>query len=268
MTPRVFGMEYVGVGIVTGLYGVSGITNAIIVDNPKTFDNVKKGIERITGEKEGSTGFRSIAGRQANLDFILVQIPPYPQAVVEAVTELYIFGVRRIIMIASAYRFAKKIPPRSVLVARGAVGLDGISEKIAGLNFPLIASPRLEHIFKSFAEMRFSDFSWIYAHTATLPSTRIRQFSGLVREIAGKRDLIAIDSVTAPLYALQYELSRLEALALLTLSEQADQFLTSTIVSGMDVLDDMQERISRQETILYMVALEVLKKAESMGGGV
>ena len=255
-------MEYIGVGSVTGLYGVTDIGNVIIVDSSEAFDSIKKGIERITGEKGGLTGFRSIAGRQANVSFILVQIPPYPQAVVEAVTELYMFGARRFIAIARGYRLVKKLPPRVALVARGAVGLDGISSSIAGRGVPLVVSARMEHFFKNVAEIRFQDFSWVYANTVTVPSPRLRYLGDLVRQYVGKRGIVAVDSVVAPLYALQYEFHNLEALAFLVLHDHADSAMTSTILPGVDSLEDTNSRIAREETILYMVAIEILRKLE------
>ena len=255
-------MEYIGVGSVTGLYGVSDIGNVILVDSSEAFENIKKGIERITSEKEGLTGFRSIAGRQADVDFILVQIPPYPQAVVEAVTELYMFGARRFIAIARGYRLVKKLPPRVALVARGAVGLDGVSSSIAGTGVPLVVSSRMEHFFKNVAEVRFQDFSWVYANTVTVPSPRLRYLGDMIRQYIGRRGIIAVDSIVAPLYALQYEFHNMESLAFLVLHDHADAAMTSTILPGVDSLEEAKSKIAREETILYMVAIEILRKLE------
>jgi hypothetical protein len=252
-------MEYVGVGSITGLYGVYGVQNAVILDSGQAFDNIKKGLERVTSEKSGLYGIRSIAGKQGGMPLIVVNVPPYPQAIVEAVSELYMFGVRRIIGIGRGFRLVGRLPARAVLVARGAVGMDGISESIAG-GLPLIVSSKLESIFRSVAEIRFSDFNWVYGFTLTVPSPYMRSLVEKVRSLAGKRAVVAVDSYTAALYAMQYEYPHLEALGLIVLPGQYEKIMEGTIMKSIDEMEQLRSVIARSETILYMVAIEILKK--------
>ncbi|MCE4624812.1 MAG: hypothetical protein F7C35_02975 [Desulfurococcales archaeon] len=254
-------MEYMGVGTITGLYGVSGISKAVLVDSSQAFDNIRKGIERITSERSGKTGFRSIAGRQADTDVIVVQIPPYPQAVVEAVSELYAFGVRQVVAISGGHRLSRKMPSRAALVVRGAVPMDDVSRAIAG-QLPLLPSYRIESVFREMIESRFSDFNWVYGVTVTVASPHLRHYIEKIRGLTGRRWIAAADSVSAPLYAMQYELPGLEAISLLVMTGATEPFAESTIVRSMDEFEADLERVAREETILYMVAIEVLKKLE------
>lgn len=257
-------MSYVGVGSVTGIYGVSDVRSAIIVDSSQAFENIKKGVERVTSERPGLTGFRSIVAKQADVTFILVQIPPYPQAVAEAVTELYLFGARRFILIGRGYRLSKKLPPRVALVVRGAVGVDNVSRMIAAPGLPLVISWRMEHVFRSVVELRFQDFNWVYANSVTLPSAHLRYLSDEVRVYAGKRGVVAADTLVAPLYALQYDFVNMEAMAMLTLHDAIDSVISSPVHPSLEDYEDEAARIAREETILYMVALEMLRRLEGV----
>jgi len=253
-------MEYIGIGTITGLYGLNNIKNAVIVDSPKAFDNIKKGIERVTSEREGITGVRSIVGRQSGVDFVLVQIPPYPEAIVDVVSELYMFGVRKIITLGRAYSLEKRMPARPVLVARAAVPLDNVSNTLAESGLPLIPSTRIEYIFRSVAELRFSDFNWVYGYTITVPTFYARTLMERVRRLAGKRGVVAVDTVSAPLYAMHYEYTHLETLSLLVIAGHIDQVATTSIVRSVDDMSNTVEKIGREETILYMVAVEIFKR--------
>ncbi len=254
-------METAGIGTVTGLYGVSNINNAILVDSEEVFGNIKRGIEKIISEKEGLSGFRAIAGKQSDIDLIIVQIPPYPQAVAEAVSELYVFGVRNIIMISQGYRLSKKISIPSVLVAQGAIARDYLSSKIAGEGLPLLASQRLATGFKNLVEIRFSDFQWVYGFTVSLASPRIKWVSGELKDLAGKRGVYAVDSMTAMLYALQYEFQRLETLSLLILS-RSYTYTGSTMFQSYDEFSSLREKEVRYGSVLYMAAVELFRQLE------
>ncbi len=254
-------LETIGVGAVTGLYGVSKISNAILIDSVEVFNNIKRGIEKIISEREGITGFRAIAGRQSDVDLIVVQIPPYPQAVAEAVSELYMFGVRNVILISRGYRLSKKVPISSVLVANGAIGREALSIRISGEGLPLLASQRMASGFKNLVEIRFSDFKWIYGFTVSVPSPRIRWIAGELKDLLGKRGVYAVDSMTATLYALQYEFQKLEALSLLTLSRAYTHPVTS-IMPSFDELASLREKEVRLESVLYMAAVELFKQLE------
>ncbi len=251
-------MESIGIGTITGLYGISDITNAVIVDSQSVFESIRRGAEKITSVREGATGFRSVAVRQGDVDFVVVQIPPYPAAMVEAVSELYYFGIRNIVSISRGYRFSKKVPLNSVLIAAGGIGRDSLSSEIAGVGVPLLASQRLIGLFKSIVEQRFSDFEWAFGFTVSVESPRIRWCMQKLRELAGKRGVYAVDTVTATLYALQYEYQNLEALSLLTLSRHFS-FSESMIISSLDEHQTLEERETREESILYLATVEFFK---------
>ncbi|MCE4627838.1 MAG: hypothetical protein F7C34_01635, partial [Desulfurococcales archaeon] len=226
----------------------------------KAFDNIKKGIERVTSEREGATGVRSVVGRQAGVDIVLVQVPPYPEAVAEVVSELYLFGVRRIISISRAYSIGRRMSQRPVVIAKAAIPLDSVSREISGEELPLMPSSKMEYTFRSIAELRFSDFNWVYGYTITVPTIYVRPLIEKIRKIAGKRGVVAVDTVTAALYALQYEYTHLETLSLLVLAGHLDQYASSSIARSLDEHSSIIEYIGRNETILYMVAIEILKR--------
>ncbi len=250
-------MEQFGIGVVTGLYGISGIPNAIIVDSRQVFDAIKRGAEKITTSREGSAGFRSMAVRQGDVDIVVVQAPSYPPAIVEAVSELYVFGVRNIVSISRGYRFSKRVPPSGVLVAVGSIPRDSLSVSIAGSGVPLLASQKLASAYRSMVELRFSDFDWIYGFTVTVESPMLRWCTQPLRDLAGKRGVYAVDSLTAALYAAQYEFQNLETLSLLTLRRNL-QLMGGPVASSSEY-SEIEEREVREEAILYMTAVELFK---------
>ncbi|MEB3860162.1 MAG: hypothetical protein LRS43_03005, partial [Desulfurococcales archaeon] len=113
-----------GIGQATGLQWSGNISDAIVLDNSEVYDNVKKGMERIHGEYLGLPGFRVLSGRQLDMDLLIVQIPPYPQSIVEAVTELYLFGIRRVISVTRGYRLGSNVESNMVILAEAAVPMD------------------------------------------------------------------------------------------------------------------------------------------------
>ena len=77
----------------------------------------------------------------------------------------------------------------------------------------------------------------------------------------GARGVFSVDSVTAPVYALQYEYPYFEAIALITLYKQFSHSL-SPVETPLETYTETLEKEKRTESTLYMIALEVLKKVE------
>ncbi len=250
-------MSSVGVGAVTGLYSTYTFTAAIIVDNKKVFDSVKKSLEGTSSEREGYPGFRGVIGSYRNTRIALVQVPPYPQGVAEAVSELYVMGARRVIMIGRGYRLSRRLPPESIVIALGAVPRDSISQKISPRGVPLLASHNLYSRVRNLANLRFPDLEWSQGLTVTLDSTRLKWALSEAEGLIGLRGVVAVESFVAPLYALQYEYSNLEAVALVTAFRQYDK-VSPVIESPAETYVRLVDRESKTEGILYTVALEAL----------
>ncbi len=254
-------MASAGVGVVTGLYSTQSFTSAIIVDNGRVFDSVKRSLEEASSEREGFPGFRSIVGSYRNSRIALVQAPLYPQAIAEAVSELYVMGARRIIVIGRGYRLSRKLSPDSIIIAIGAIPRDSVSQRIAPRGVPLLASSNLYSRVKNLATLRFPDLDWSYGLTVTLDSLRLKWMLGDAEEMVGLRGVIAADSFTAPLYALQYEYSNLETVAIITAFRQYNR-VTPLIETPVESYNRLVDRESSTEGILYTVALEALTMGE------
>ncbi len=249
-------------GLATGLHGISSVENAIIVDSLDVFKGIKKGLERIHGgEQEGLPGFRSIVGTHLGLHLIITLIPPYPAAIAETLMELFVFGVRRAIVITSGYRLRKNIDENSILIVQGSVPLDGVSKRIAGEGLPLLASQDLLTLAKNVIDVRFSNFERYIGFSVTIDSPRLPWAYSDVEEYIGARGVVAVDSIAAPAYALQYMYPRLDVLVLATLNRYftpSTSPASQTYESYARVLD--QEK--RNKSILYLVALEMFKGLE------
>jgi hypothetical protein len=250
-------MASAGLGAVTGLYSTQTFDHAILVDNGRVFDSVKKSLEEASTEREGLPGFRSIVGSYRNTRIALVQIPAYPQAVAEAVSELYVMGARRVIMIGRGYRLSRRLSPESIVIAIGSVPRDSISLKIAPKGAPLLASSSLYNRVKNLATLRFPDLEWFQGLTVTLDSSRLKWALSEAEELVGLRGVLAAETFVAPLYALQYEYTNLEAVAIVTAFRQYSR-VASPIESPADTYTRLVERESKIEGILYTVALDAV----------
>ncbi len=248
-----------GVGVVTGLRTVFQLDAALIVDDWRVFDYIKRSIEAPQAEKTLSPGFRSVAGEFRGKKLALVQAPPYPQTVAEAVSELYLLGARRIIVVSKGYRLSRRAAAgqATVMMANAAIPLDSVSRLVVSGGVPLLASGNMLSRARRIIEVRFPDVEWRLGYTVTVDSPRLRYTVAGAEEYSGYKGVVAMDSVTAPLYALQYEYTNLEALSMLTLYRQYSR-VPNLIESSEDAISRLIEKEVKTEGLLATIALEVL----------
>ncbi len=252
-------MSSVGVGAVTGLYSAYTVSSAILIDNPTVFDGVKRSLEGATSERQGYPGFRSVVGTFRGSRIALVQVPPYPQAVVEATGELYVLGARRVVLVARGYRLSRRVASQAVLIAQGAVPRDSMSPRIVKEGVPLLAGQQMLSKLRKITEMRFPDVSWVTGLTVTVDSVRTKWTLPMAEDLIGVRGVHGVDTMVAPLYAMQYEYSNLEAVAMITLYRQYSR-IAPPLESPADAYSKLLEKEARAESILYTVALELLSQ--------
>ncbi len=250
-------MSATGIGPVTGIHGALAGANAVILDSIEAFNGAKRGIERIIGEYEGIPGFRSIVGTQLGLELVVQLVPPYPQAIVEAVSELYSMGVRRVILIHRGYRVRRGLSQDLVLIARAAVPRDSSSSRLIEPGLPVLASSRLLGVASNILEVRFADFEYVVGISVTVDHPRLPWSHDEVERYIGVEGVYAVDSLTAPLYSLQYRYPRLEALSLVTLYSQYSSHLSPLEPSAEVYLKSVKQE-SRMESVLYLAAVEIL----------
>lgn len=226
----------VSYGRVTGIKSYHTLaSSAVLVDSVEVYERVEKTIEVVMGGRyTGYPGFRFVAGRYLDHPVIVGTIPPYPEAVVEVVSELYMMGVRNFVMLTRGYRLGKlPVESRSreedsIFIAVAAVPLDGVSERVAAPGLPLMPS---EALLKHFINAAKGEVEGIESGgsetpvirgletlkgvTVTLKSPRMPWSYQEVEPYLGMRGVRLADSVTAPLYALQYYYSRVRALSLI-----------------------------------------------------
>ena len=250
-------MSSTGIGPLTGIHGAVIGDNAIILDSIEAFNSARRSIERTIAEYEGAPGFRSIVGTQLNLDLTLLLTPPYPQAVVQAVSELYAMGVRRVILLHRGFRVRRGLGQDAVMIARAAVARDSVSPRIAEEGVPLIASSRLLQAAANILEVRFADFEYVVGMPVSLDHPRTPWAYEEAKRYFGVEGVYGVDSLTAPLYALQYRYPRLEALSLVILHSQYGQMI-SPLEPSSEVYLKAVKHESRMESILYLAAVEIL----------
>ncbi len=250
-------MALSGVGTVTGLRSVFQLDGAVILDSERVFDYIKKSIEVPHQEKTGAPGFRAVAGEFRGRRVAIVQVPPYPQAAVEAASELYLLGARRLVIVTRAYRLSRRLSQNAVLVASAAISADAITHKIVPPGTPLLASANMLSKTRSIVEVRFPDIEWYVGFTVTVDSPRLRYFFEEAEKYANLKGVVAVDSMIAPVYALQYEYTNLEAIALATIVRSYTK-ATTTIESSEEAAAKTIDREVRSASLLVTVALEVL----------
>ena len=254
-----------GLGIVTGIRGPVNSDIAILTDSETLYTNTKKGFERVhAGEYTGLPGFRIMVGTSFDVEILLALVPPYPQSIVEAVSELYVFGVRRVAFIGRGYRIRKATDPDTVLVAQAAVPLDSTSWKVTPRGVPLLAGHRLLSALKGILDTKFQSITHTIGSTITLDTPRGEWSYSEVEDYMGVREIVAVDSITAPLYAIQYKYSNLEALAALTLSRHITPTVTP-VETNIEMLEKQEEKELSTLSKLYLALIEATKILE---GGV
>lgn len=246
-----------GLGAVTGLYSTYSFQAAILIDNKAVYDSVKKSLESASSEREGYAGARAVVGGYKDIRLALVLVPPYPQAVVETVTELYLLGARRIILIGRGYKLSRRLPPDTVLIPVASVPRDSFSRRIAPNGAPLLASQQLLARVRSIVGLRFPDIDWLPGLTVTIDSLRMKWVLPDAEDLVGTRGVYAVDSMVAPLYALQYEYGNLDAVALITVFRQYNR-VPSPIESPAESYNRLLEKEAKVQSVLYAAALEAL----------
>ncbi len=153
--------------------------------------------------------------RVGDANVLLGLIPPYPQAVAEAAIELYLMGIKNFIAITRGARLGKRGEGEDrVVAAKAAIPLDGVSSRIAPEGTPLLASAELLRAIVTYAELGGLRGRMVSGITVTLPSIRSQWSYEAAEEYVGMRDVWTVDSVTAPLYALQYPYVKMNALSI------------------------------------------------------
>jgi len=225
----------VGYGRVTGIRSYSMMaTSALLIDSPELYERIVSAMgEYVGGQYSGYPGFKFTAGSYMDFNLLVGTIPPYPEAVVEAVSELYMMGVRNIAVVSRGLVLGRRSgePPVKeediVFVAIAAVPLDGVATKVAPLGVPLLPSDVMLRYFLNVIseraiESRGSESMEIgrklkvmKSITVTLRSPRMPWSYSEVEQYLGMRGVKLVDSVTAPLYALQYYYGKLKTLSLI-----------------------------------------------------
>ena len=249
----------VSYGEVTGIKGSFSVDSAILVDDMDMYNYVKRGFESLfAGEYRGLPGFAFSMGRQMDLDFVLGVIPPYPQAVVEAISELYVFGVRNVVLLSRGYRISKKVDASTTLVVQASIPLDSFTRRMVPEGLPLLASQRLVSTIKTLYDTRFTGFKHAIGTSVTLDSPRSPGSYSEVEEYIGLRGVYGVDSVSSALYALQYRYSNLDALAILTMARTLSP-THSTLESSVEEHAKLKAKEEEILSKLYIIAIELLK---------
>ncbi|BAN89950.1 hypothetical protein [Aeropyrum camini] len=249
-----------GVGIVTRIPSVSPATSAVLLDHPDVYLRTVRGASTIYGgEYTGSPGFRFTVARVGEANLLIGLIPPYPQAVAEAVYELFILGIRNVIAITRGARLGRRGEEgERVVLAKAAIPLDTVSQRIAPPGTPLLASAELLRGLLAYAELGVLKGSVSPGTTVTMQSLRMGWSYDDAEEYIGLRDVRAADTVTAPLYALQYQFERLNALSVVV----AERPLTPTprpVETDARALERQDEREADLVSKILIAAVETIK---------
>jgi hypothetical protein len=243
-----------GVGLVTGLHGVSPKT-AIILDCEEVYNNIRKSLEGAFGEYIGYPGFRAAVGGP-NQNLLVALVPPFPPAIYEAVTELIIFGVRRIVAVVRGYRIKSGITEGSILLVSASIPLDSVSTKLVPIGLPLTASTRLfSRARESLVATNYGDFSYYIGYALTVDSPRLASLDSRISDYMKLKPVMALDTVSAPLYALQFVYPSVEVLVI--------EVLQRTLKEMSSAFEESLEKYEREEAeshrILSMIALAALE---------
>ncbi len=243
-----------GVGVVTGLHGVSPKT-ALILDCEEVYNNIRKSLEGAFGEYVGYPGFRAAVGGHGQ-SILVSLVPPFPPAIYDAVTELTIFGVRKIIAVVRGYRVKSGVTEGSVLLVSAAVPLDSVSTKLVPKGLPLTASPKLfSRARENLVTANYGDFNYYIGYTVTVDSPKLATFDSRIADYMKVRPIMAMDTIAAPLYSLQFVYPSIEVLVVEVLQRSLKEMSTA--------FEESLEKYEREEAethrILSMVALAMLE---------
>lgn len=254
-----------GIGVVTGLRGAS-LDSAVIVDSADVYESVKRAAGASITEFAASPGVRLAMGGGILQQPALVQAPPYPPILYEVVQELVVFGARKIVVVARGYGLRKSVPPGSLLLPQAAVALDSVSKLIVPSGMPLIASRSLYNsLSENVIRRGRAGFAGYYRGKTVVTVDSPRAFllhkRGLLEEFTRYKDVVAVDSVTAPLYAFQYLYPSLEVSTLVYVIGNVDKAL-SVIEENIEQYQSTLYRLRRMLTLLVLSVIEALTGGE------
>ncbi|MEB3816975.1 MAG: hypothetical protein LRS46_03435 [Desulfurococcales archaeon] len=255
-----------GVGLVTGMHDVS-IDSAVVVDSLNVYDNIKRTSNGGIVEYTGSSGFRVITGGKILGRTAVALVPPYPPAVYEAVQELIVYGARRVVAVVRGYSLRRNVPPDSIVLANAAIAADSVTQYIVPKEMPLLATRSLyTQLSEEIIRKGQGGFAGYYRGKIVLTVDSARAILEHTRERVDRyshyKDVVALDTVTAPLYALQYIYPSLEVSSLIYIVGDADYALR-IIEEDIDLFHTKLHRASRLLSMLALSVTEIL-----VGGGV
>jgi len=255
-----------GVGIVTGLRGLS-VESAVVVDDRDVYESVVRAAGASISEFTSYPGVRVAIGGGLLRKPALVLVPPYPAALYEVVQELIVFGVRRIVAISKGYALRRSVPSSALLLPQAAVPLDSVSRAAVRPGVPLIVARSLYNMLSdNVIRKGGTGFSAYYRgkSVVTVDSPRLAaaHMAEDVEAYAKYKDVIAVDTLTAPLYAIQYHYPSLEAASLIYIVggfEAASRLVEESI----DKYQSAQYRLRRTLTLLVLSVVESLTGEEA-----
>lgn len=254
------------VGIVTGLKNVNlkGAT-VFILDSKEAYEEIVKGIGGVLiGEFEGLPGVKAsiIEANEHRIAALLV--PPFPASVFEVANEIIMFGGRRIIAITQGYRVKRSTPPPRVgiVISSAAIGLDSVSPRLAPEKLPLIADETLVDAMATLDAELSGSRATFRGYTLTVDSARLVAGDQVVQDYIKARQVVAVDTVTAPLYALRYIYPGLEPLSIVVLRRHWSQ-ASEPLESEKEALGEAGiVAVDRVKTAVRLA----LKAIEGLGG--
>jgi hypothetical protein len=252
-----------GIGPLTGIHGTS-IESAILVDNLEAFESIRKAINGGSQEFYGNTGFKIIVGGRPLGRSAIALVPPYPAAVYDVVQELILYGARKIVAISRGYSLRRNIPPASLILAQAAMARDSVTSLIVPQGMPLLASRSLyATLGEEVIRKGQGGFASYYRGKIVVTVDSVRAIAEYEREYLDKvsryKDVVAVDTVTAPLYAMQYIYPSLETSSLIYIEGDVDSALKV-------VEEDIEQYQSNLHKFRRMLSLVVLELAELLGG--
>lgn len=215
------------VGIVTGLRNVNlKATTVFILDSKEAYNEIVRGLGGVVlGEFEGLPGVKVSIVEVNERRIAAILAPPFPASIFEVANEVIMFGGRRIIAVTQGYRVKRSTPPprTSIVVSSAAIGLDSVSPRLAPEKLPLIADEALVNTLAGLDMELNMERATFRGYTLTVDSARLVAGDQVVQDYIKAKQVVAVDTVTAPLYALRYIYPGLEPLSIVVLRRHWSQ---------------------------------------------
>ncbi len=250
-----------GIGPITGIHGTS-IESVVLVDSVDVFESVKRAVDGGLQEFYGDSGFRVVTGGRKLGRLAIAFAPPYPPALYDAVQELVVYGARRIVAITRGFSLRRNIPAASLILAQAAMGSDSVSSTLLPRGMPLLASRSLyARLSEEVIRRGQGGFEGYYRGKIVLTVDNVRMLAEHRREfldeISRYKDIIAADTVTAPLYALQYIYPSLEASTLIYVEGDLD-YASKVVEEDIEHYQTTLHRINRSLSLLTLEMIDIL----------